>query len=328
MSSATIQNVSTIAVSVADPASVSAAHEKAVAEIVGLVRAKYEDEGVRNFAIGKRAFEHATWQRGNFTDPITRASKYEGLDFDNLMNRVRDDVRVWVAISPKSIKLGEWVRCYVLKAKVAEAIGADKANAVSFFEYRSSYSEALSFSKTELFGEIKPGWLDLYRGVAADRAKGQRVSSDDFMGRIAANVKRLAALAVTADPVAAAAKVVSDAVKAKTRAVSKSNEDITASVSDALVSGNVSPEGVLAIVESVAKAHDVVLPTRFGFDPSTATVAECKLLAETMYAAGRFEEIRSLAGVLNKMVATLDHGIAAKDEKITRKAARLAKTGA
>src|SRR5690348_300973 len=36
-------------------------HEAAVAEIVGLIRAKYEDEGLRNFAFGKRAFEHAQW---------------------------------------------------------------------------------------------------------------------------------------------------------------------------------------------------------------------------------------------------------------------------
>src|SRR4051794_31771412 len=41
-------------------------HQAAVAEIVGMIRAKYEDEGVRNFAIGKRAFEHAQWQKGNF----------------------------------------------------------------------------------------------------------------------------------------------------------------------------------------------------------------------------------------------------------------------
>ena len=321
MSSATIQNVSTITVLAVDPATTSATHEKAVADIVGMVRAKYEDEGTRNLAIGKRAFEHAQWQMGNFP-------KYESQDFDNLMNRVRDDVRVWVAISPKSIKLGEWVRCHVLKAKVAEAIGADSADAISFFEYRSSYSEALSFSKSELFGEIKPGWLDMYRGVVADRAKGQRVSSDDFMGRISANLKRLAALAVSTDPVAAAAKIVSDSVKAKTRAVSKANEDITSSVSDALVSGNVSPEGVLAIVESVAKAHDVALPTRFGFDPSTCTVAECKLLAETMFAAGRFDEIRALALVLNKMVATVDRNKAAQDEKAARKLARLAAKGA
>jgi hypothetical protein len=92
-------------------------------------------------------------------------------------------VRIFVAISPKSIKLGEWVRVHVLRSLVAKAAGDDVAKAISFFEYRETYGEALSFSKSDLSAELKAGWLDLYKGVAADRATGKRVSSEAFLAR-------------------------------------------------------------------------------------------------------------------------------------------------
>ena len=76
-------------------------HERAVAEIVQMIRAKYEDEGTRNFAIGKRAYEHAQWQRGNFPG-------YTGSDFDSLMRRIRDDVRLYVPIKADSIRVDDW----------------------------------------------------------------------------------------------------------------------------------------------------------------------------------------------------------------------------
>ena len=103
-------------------------HERAVAEIVGMIRAKYEDESTRNFAIGKRAFEHAVWQRGNFPG-------YTGSDFDTLMRRVRDDVRLYVPIKADSIRVDDWGRCHVMRELVRTSDGDSIAESLSMHEY-------------------------------------------------------------------------------------------------------------------------------------------------------------------------------------------------
>ncbi|AGA26482.1 hypothetical protein [Singulisphaera acidiphila] len=281
----------------------STVHEKAIAEIVGMIRAKYEDEGSRNFAIGQRAFEHAQWQRGNFPD-------YQGQDLDNLMNRLRDDVRIHVAISAKSIKVGEWLRCYVLRSLVSS--GTDAACLLSFFEYRSLYGKALTFSKKDVEGELNPGWLEFVREVVAIRAQGGRVSTEDFMARLANHEKAIAdTRATTLDPVAAAAKVASEAIKAKTAAAAKSTKDITSSLSDGLSGGHVSADGALSILENVAKHHGIPLPSAMGFDPASCTVQDCELLASTMFASGKYAEMVALRDKLDKMVSAVDKARAA-----------------
>ena len=318
MSNATlVQNVSTTGILSGVDLNRTTVHEKAVADIVGMIRAKFEDESTRNFTIGKRAFEHAQWQRGNFPG-------YLGSDFDRLMRRLRDDVRCWVPISANSIKVAEWTYSYVLRAEVQKAAGSDVANALSMHEYIHLVGKALSFSKKDVEGTLVEGWIDTIKAVAHDRAiAGGRVTSEDFLTRIASTVKEIAAAKAATDPTAAARKLTSDAIKAKTQAVNKANTDITSSVSDALVGEHLTPDGVLSIVENVCKAHDVPLPSKFGFDPASCTIADCDLLASTMFQAGRFGEMRHLVKVLSKMVATVDKSAATAATQIARKTANV-----
>ncbi len=152
---------------------------------------------------------------------------------------------------------------------------------------------------------MTPGWLDLIKGIAHERANGGRVNSETFLARIADTAKALESAKTAADP-AAAAKLASDAIKAKTKAVHKANEDITSSVSDALANGHMSAEGVLGIVENVAKHHGIPLPTSIGFDPAKCTIADCDLLASTMFQAGKYAEMVHLRDRLDKMVAAVD----------------------
>jgi len=293
----------------------SSVHEAAVAEIVGLIRAKYEDEGNRNFAIGKRAFEHAQWQKGNF--PGT----YLNGDFEALMNRIRDDVRLWVPIKAESIQIGQWVRCHVLRELVRENAGDDVANTLTHFEYKCIIGKALHFTVKDLEGSLTECWLDMVKAVASDRAKGLRVSREDFENRVAltiraADASRMAKL----DPVKAAAKLASDAVKADAAKVAKSTKDITAAVDTAIASGAVSPEGALAILEGVAKHHGKPLvAASIGFDPATCTVEDCEKLAAAMFGAGKLVEMKALAAKLAKGIATLEKAaakVAVKAEKV------------
>ncbi len=275
-------------------------HEKAVAEIVGLIRAKYEDESTRNFAIGKRAFEHAQWQKGNFPG-------YTGSDFDTLMRRVRDDVRLYVPIKADSIRVDDWVRCHVMRELVRKSEGDSIAESLSMHEYNRLIGKALSFDKKNVEGSLVLGWIDLIRSVAADRAKdGGRVTSEDFLGRISEKEKSIEASKVTADPVKAAAVKAASEITKKADDSRKANKAVTSAVSDALAKGNLDTDGILGIVEHVAKEMKLPLPPAFGFDPSTCTVEDCKLLAGAMFAAGKFTEMKFLADKLSKMVSAVE----------------------
>src|SRR5271166_99523 len=199
-------------------------HEKAVSDIVDMIRAKYVEEGVRNFAIGKRAFEHAQWQRGNFPG-------YTGSDFDSLMRRIRDDVRLYVPISTDSIRVDDWVRCHVMRELVRTSDGDSIAESLSMHEYNRLIGKALSFDKKNVEGSLVLGWIDLVRDVAADRAmENGRVTSEDFIGRIAAKDKAIEASKVTADPVQAAAVKAATEITKKADESRKANKQVTTAV--------------------------------------------------------------------------------------------------
>ena len=69
--------------------------------------------------------------------------------------------------------------------------------------------DALKFNPLDLTGELLPCWLDMIRGVVADRAKKNgKVSREDFENRIIATRKRVAeARAMLIDPAKVAAKI-------------------------------------------------------------------------------------------------------------------------
>ena len=286
------------------------AHDSAVAEIVGMIREAFSEEGKRSFAIGKRAYEHAQWQKGNFP-------AFGSDDFNTLMKRIRDGVRMWVPIKAESIQIAHWVRCHVLRELVRAEI-ADHAEALTMFEYLAIVGKALSFSSADLEGDLNPGWLDMIRGVAYDRTAGKRVSRVEFEARIVATLKRIEDAKSGLSPEALAAKAAADAVKARRAAVAKANEDIAWALSDALSEGHVTAEGVLAILETVSRTHGIALPPAIGFNPAGCTGEDCDLLASTMFQAGRHAEMRRLRDRLDKMVSAVDkaretsHGLTAR----------------
>ena len=216
-------------------------HDSAVAEIVGMILESYADAGERSLAIGKRAFEHAQWQKGNSIDD------YQASHFDALMRQVRDKVRESVPIKPESIRVADWVRCHVLRELVRGVI-ADHADSLTMYDYRRIVSKALYFSSRDLAGELNPGWLDMIRSVAYDRTAGKPVTSADFAARVAATVKRIEDARPRESAFDAASKAASEATDARKRAVTKeavakAKEAITGALSDGLSAGLVSTGG-------------------------------------------------------------------------------------
>lgn len=300
-------------------------NKAAVADIVGLIREKYTEEGLRSFAIGKRFFEHAQWQKGNFS------GVYQTGDFDSLARHVREEVRLYVPIKAESIRVADWARCHVLRELIAKEISAEHASMLTMFEYLAIVGKALKFTVADLEGDLNPCWLDMVKGVVADRAKENgRVTREDFENRIALTFKKAADAKLQAmDPAKAAAKIASDKVKASAASVAKSVKDITTAIDTGLASGAISPEGALAVLEGVAKHHGKPLVSAtIGLDPATATCKDWETAVDIAFTNGKIVEMKAAMAHLAKRIAqaekALTGGVPVKAPKATPKAEKAA----
>ena len=194
----------------------------------------------------------------------------------------------------------------MVRTCVAEQIGEERAKVLTFHEYRALSGKALTFDKKNVEGTLTTGWIDLITGIVSEREQGDRVPTQEFEDRIDANVKRLKALEVAANPAQAAAVQAAAAITKKADDSRKANRQVTSAVSDALAKGNLSTDGILGIVEHVAKELKLPVPAALGFDPTTCTVQDCELLAKAMFAAGKLTEMKALASMLGKMVSAVE----------------------
>lgn len=277
-----------------------------------MLRAKYEQEGEHNFEIGGEFMLAARGQKSSFTGVYTKG------DFDSLAGLIRQEVRLYVPIKAESIQVTKWAKCHELRELVGKEISADHASMLTMHEYLAIAPDAMKFSPLELSGELLPCWLDMVRGIVADRAKENgRVSREDFENRIVATKKTVAdARAMLIDPVKAAAKIGTDKVKADAKAVAKSILDTTTAIDTVIASGIMSPESVLATLEGVAKHHGKPLvAAAIGFDPSTATILECEQCVDVMFTAGRLAEMKSMQARLTKRIATAEKALSARAAK-------------
>ena len=163
---------------------------------------------MRSFAIGKRTIEHARWQKTTFT------GGYQSGDFEALVNRLRDDVRMLIYIKEDSVRVAEWTRAYVLRELVRETAGDETADGLTMHEYLAILGRALKFDNVALTGEIQAGWLDFIKTVAAHRATGQAIKSKKFDEMVKTKTEELKnAKTAALDPVAAAKQASREAIK-------------------------------------------------------------------------------------------------------------------
>ena len=299
---------------------VRALNDTAVADIVALIRAKYEDEALRSFAIGKRAFEHAQWQKKNFP------GEYQKGDFTALMNRLRDDVRMMIYIKDGSIRVADWTRAYVLRELIRGEAGDTTADALSMFEYLAITPKALEFDTAALTGTIRPAWLDFARNVSAIRATGKRFSSKEFDAGIKETETRAKQMKTAAlDPVAAAKQASREAIKKSTAKIANDTKKIANALNDALTEGTITPAGALGILEGIANSHGTPLETNaVGFNPATATVEDANALVATMFAAGKVVEMRAMHAALSRHLAVIDAALSRRAIVDTKTAAPVA----
>jgi hypothetical protein len=338
---------------------VKAYHDATVFKIVGMVKAKFEDEGDRNFAIGGETIGHGRWQKQNFPN-----ANYD--DYLSLVRGIRDDVRLYVAISADAIQLVQWAACYDLRKlfylaiesamiETASANGEpidhaaiqaeakDLAYGLSFFEYRSLYGKAYHLDKETLGGSIKAGWLDFMIELAKLRQHERnglgeseiRLNSKGMLDLIKKHDASLKAEASKSATVKEKTEDSGKAIKAKAASANRAKAKITSVISDAMGKGNIDASSVMAITETLAKAANLPLPTQFGFDPANMKKADCEQFVAVMASAGKVKAMRYLAAKLLASADAIERTENARvhhiDSRTTPSSARvaseLAKTG-
>lgn len=165
----------------------------------------------------------------------------------------------------------------------------------------------MAFSKSDLTGEIKPARAEFVKEIVGTQASASSLNVTDFEARVKAHAGRLAEeKAAEIDPARAALDAANKALKEEARAISRSDEAVTTAVSDALAGQFLNGGQILGIVEAVARAHGVDLPS-MGFDPTTCTVKDAKMLAQAMFGAGKLAEMKVRRDTLDVMVTQVEN---------------------
>lgn len=293
------------------PEKVLSKHESAVADIVCLIVKGFEDEGSRNFRIGKRTYSHLQYQHGNFPQFVAK-------DCDRTINRITDEVRVLVAIDANSIRLMDWVKCHVLRELVVAAKGKEHAERLSFHEYRRLIGKALSFDKKAVSGSLVDGWLDYVMSVSTRREAGEQVRTEEFIEGIERHAKSLASSKAPARTVAEQAiadKAHADKVKAI--ADKKALANIDSDVQDALGEQGIPLAEVLATVEKAAALHGHTIPT-VAAPTGKTTIADLNRIIDSLFANGQYAEMLHTRNRLSAMLDVVDRAMqAAQQNSVT-----------
>jgi len=273
---------------------------EAIKGIVGQYVAMHQSESARSFSIGKDAYELAIGWRNV-------APNYSHIDFESMVLRIRTEVRLFVAIKPESIKVSDWVKAYRVRENVRELFGDTLAYSLTISEAIILHPSAQRFDKDTLENSLSREWLDFFTDLKAKRSANHAATvGAKFEGMVQAHKDKLAELAKSKQTDEQRQKSAAAAAgRAAAKRINEANEAITTSLTDAL-SNNVLPAtGVMAIVETVFDACGVDMPC-VGFDPATATADECRTLAGTMYALGRYTEMVALYKRLGRYIAEMD----------------------
>ena len=273
-------------------------NDDAIARIVSLAVATLDPKDMlKKYAkLGKAALDHAIWQKNQFP-------AWADEDYKRLCERIGDQVKFQVAI--KSVRIDDYIRVHAWVEAVRPMV--PEVERISFFQVVNKFLPMLSWSRTELSGEIKKGWVDFVKATVAQQVSDAPMSIKDLDAAIQAHAAHLEAernAGKSPEQLAEAErrKAVADA----TRAEMKAREDFTTSVDEAL-GGILSPSQLVDIVNKVAKDRGVTLPAGNLGTIAKMTPAEAKLLAKSMWDAGNMASMKVLRDQLDVMVKTFEN---------------------
>ena len=257
-------------------------------------------------ALGRAALDQALWRK--FNGPV-----WADADYSDLCRRVEDAVRARVAIT--HVDMDVYVRLHAWVEAVRPMVpGVER---LSYYQAKNKFLSTLSWSRRDLSGEIKPGWVEFVRVHVARQVGDKPMPIKELDAAIAAHkelLERERAIDSGHDPVRLAERSRND-IDAKARAVRKESQDLIAeSIDRALADGHVDGDGLMQIVDAVARDRNLTLP-RVGFDPAHATAEDARLLAKAMWAASRMAEMKVLRDQLDVLIGAF---VAAADAERRR----------
>ena len=244
-------------------------------------------------ALGEAALDHALWQK--FNAPV-----WADGDYSRLCRRAEDEVRARVPIA--NVEMDVYIRLHAWVEAVRPMVpGVER---LSFFQARNKFMTTLSWSRRDLSGEIKDGWVEFVRVHVARQVGDNPLSIKELDAAFAAHKALLArerAIDAGQDP-ARLADQARRTAECKARVERKGSLDrIAESIDRALADGHVDGDGLMQVVAAVARDRKLTLP-RVGFDPAAATAEDAKLLAKAMWAAARTAEMKALRDQLDVLI--------------------------
>lgn len=279
-----------------------------VLAIVGKVCDAYASSSDLYIEIGADTF--ATAQRRH-----SYVSRHTAKHYEALINDIKSKCVVRLPVKPESIKVQEWVKAHCLREAVREITGDEFAESISVTEALILTPLCFKFDKATLDNNIHERWVGFFVKLSHER-------SDNFAATIGASFEAIikewqdkltadANAALTAEQQAAAAVMAEQ--REKSAKIDKANRSVTTAVADAFEDGLLTPNAVLAIVETQARRNGSAIPASIGFDPIACTIEDCTKLAEAMYMGGKLKEMKVLRSRLSKLIDKAESQIAAMD---------------
>ena len=245
-------------------------------------------------------------------------------DFEKVCSDIEYIIRSRVAI--KEIRIGTYVRIY-LWVEAVKALCPD-VEKLSYYQVANKLLPTLRFDAGDLTGEIRKEWLTWVRltvdkqlsdeplkvkelDASIDERKKEIVSEEK------ARSKKSPEEQLKAEQRAAEAKRIAERTSAQTK--------VLKSVADALDANNATMEDIAHVIGMAAKGADMdmgkvisklvegaecELPGKLvGLNPETITIDDCKVLASTMWNAGKIVEMKYLRDHLDRMIKIAENAM-------------------
>lgn len=214
-------------------------------------------------------------------------------------------IKMRVAI--KHVELDKYVRVHMFVEAMRPLV--PNIEKLSFHQAVNKFIPTLSFDAVELTGEVQKGWLTWVRETLEIQLSDSPMSMKDLDASIAEqkaailkarNSKRTPEQQDEIDRKAAESKVRKERKDAQSK--------VADSVDKAIVDGHATGDDIAGIVEVVLKEHGIEMP-KMGFDPATATISDCKLVADVMFTTGRVAEMKYLRDRLDAMIKIAENAM-------------------
>ena len=244
-------------------------------------------------ALGKATLDHALWQKFNGPD-------WTNEDYSRLLRRAEDAVRD--RLPDIQIEMDVYIRVHAWIEAVRPMV--PDVERLSYHQVKTRFIPTLSWSRRDLSGEIKAGWVEFVRVHVARQVGANPLTIKALDAAFAAHrelLERERAIDAGQDP-AQLAERARKAAESRARAERKESQDrIADSIDRALADGHIDGDGLMRVVAAVARDRKLTLP-RVGFDPAAATAEDAKLLAKAMWAAARTAEMKALRDQLDVLI--------------------------